>query len=71
MNPNDLSFQAIHDRFPRGIKVRAISDSDSKGTVNLVTRCDVTGAPRLIVKWDSTKIACQVHPTQVVAIDSE
>ena len=62
MNVNNLSFESVVEQFPSGTSVISIVDNEAIATVVSVTRNDITGAARLIIRWASTGIACEVMP---------
>ncbi len=63
--------QRVIDQFPNKSKVRQVN-SENEGVEGIVSghgRDDITGNPRVLVKWLSTGITVQVQPGYLTIID--
>lgn len=68
---NPWEFDSVYAGFPRGSKVVSVGDSDSQGTVAWVDRSQHTNSGRVMVRWHSTNIVADCHPSQIKVIVDE
>ena len=59
------TFSDVMDEFPRGSRVVSAHEPAASGEVTLVERSQFSDAGRVMVRWDSTGVECQVHPSQI------
>lgn len=66
---NSFYYEKVKLKFPKGLRVHALSDSGSKGTVELVQRNPVRyEIGEVQVKWDATGILSVTHPGYLVPL---
>lgn len=57
--------------FPRNSKVVSVLDGECQGTVTLVERSHYADSGRVMVRWHSTSIVADCHPSQIKVIIDE